>query len=249
MRKMVRWRMISAVLLAMLMSVPALGAGEVLFPYRPRGDHYEGVWNVIPISGVDFQLTSVCAALGDYDSVCTDSVPGYVHLAFVVPDTSLQIDITIRGPSNYLLDRVERDFHEGFNVFAWDSRVVDGLGISLEELEPVVSAVGGSYIPCFICREKPSLMPDVDDYRVSFVANTEGTIKYFVRDADTILDQGEFPVSPDVAVDVEVPAGTQCDHMDLIAILEYPCADGTRTARQSFPILGLQHTQAADEGN
>ena len=229
---------------------PGICARQVHFGYRARrGGYYEGVWSERPISGIALRLVSVCAVVDEGDAAGSEAVPGYFHLAFAVSGEPEGMNIAIRGPDNYLLDRVERDFEQGLNVFAWDSRVMEGLDIHVEELEPVVLVVGGMYIPCFVSEKKPTRMPPVKAYRVSFQTNVEGSIRYFVRDAGNVVDEGVVPVLANVPAEVDLPVTIASDHMDLVALLDYEIDGEARPLRQCFPIQVLHPEAAATRGD
>lgn len=228
---------------------PEVSSGRSYFGYRLREGYYEGVWSERPISGVDLHLVSVCAVVDEREVARSDAVPGYLHLAFEISEELEDVDIAIRGPGNYLLDRVDRDFKQGLNVFTWESRVVDGLGIHVEELEPVVSMVGGVYIPCFVSQAKPTTMPRIEAYMVSFQANTEGAIKYFVRDGGKLVVEDRIRVSANVPAEVRLPVTITSDHMDLVALLEYETDGVPRTLRQFFPIKATHAESDAVRGD
>jgi hypothetical protein len=228
---------------------PGFIAGQAHYPYRLRakGEYFEGVWDERPISGVDLELKSVSTVVSDEDDLDADEDPGYLHLAFVLPEEFESIDIEIQGPGHYLLNEVRREFKPGFNVFHWDSKVVDGLGIAPDELEPLVTLVGDMYVPCFLSREKPLEMPEIKAYRLLLEANTEGDLSYFVRDMGEQIVREERPVSPLTPVEVLIPAGTTSHHMDLYMVLEYDLDGVARTIRQCFPIQSL-HSHAPGQG-
>ncbi len=227
---------------------PAICAGQAHFPYRARGGYYEGVRSEQPISGVNLQLLSVCAVVDDNAIVSSSADPEYLHLAFVMPETAEDVDITIRGPGNYVLDRVNSEFEPGLNVFAWRSNVVEGLGIDVEELEPLVSLVDGMNIPCLLHETEPAAMPQASTYRVLLQSSVEGSIHYFVRDAGRMVAESRIPVSANVPVEACLPATITSDHMDLTVVLEYE-ADGVgRTAARCFLIRRPESIIARTEG-
>jgi len=233
----------------MVLLSPEICSGKAHFGYHARGGYYEGVWSERPISGINLQLVSVCAVVDQGEVASPESDPGYLHLAFEVSEEFEEVDITIRGPGNYLLDRVERDFEPGFNVFEWKSRIVEGLGIRVEELEPVVLIVGGMYIPCFVSERKPARMPPVEVYRVGFQTNIEGSIRYFVRDAGNLVLEGRISVSANVPAEVSLPVKITSDHMDLIAILDCEIEGKAMPLRQCFPIKVFHPEAAAARGD
>jgi len=224
----------------LVLASPGICAKKSHFGYRARrGGYYEGMWNERPISGIALQLVSVCAVVDEGAVVDSEAVPGYVHLAFVVSGELEGMNIAIRGPDNYLLDRVERDFVQGLNVFAWDSSVMEGLDIRVEQLEPVVVVVGGMYIPCFVSEKKPTKMPPVEAYRVRFQTNIEGSIRYFVWDDGKVVLENVVAVSANIPVEVDLPVTIASDHMDLVALLDYEIDGEVWPLRQCFPIKVL----------
>ena len=228
---------------------PGFLVGQAHFPYRPRarGAYSEGVWDERPISGVDLELKSVSTVPGDDDGIEATKAPGYLHIAFMLPEEFESIDIEIQGPGNYLLNQVNREFTPGFNVFQWSSEVVDGLGIELDELEPLVTLVGDMYIPSFISEVEPLAMPEIEAYRLLLEANTEGNLSYFVRDMGKSVVHEKRSVSARTPIEVIIPAGSTSHHMDLYMVLEYDLDGVAKTVRQCFPIQSL-HAAASDHG-
>jgi hypothetical protein len=237
MRRVLCLGMISFVIL----SVVLIAAAQMYYPYclRGGGTYMEGICPVRPISGVDIHLRSARILIEDAALSEPGSMDANLHLAFYAPPDSKQIEVEIQGPGDYLLNDVNREFQPGLNVFVWSAEVVKGLGISPFELEPKVSVVGGMLLPCLLHNELPTSMPNADSCRIVLESNTTGLMTYFLRDSGNLVLNKKRPVTKSQPFEINIPAVSDADHIDLFVLLEFDHNGRTRTWRQCFPIQPL----------
>lgn len=213
-----------------------VGAACAQYPYMDRGGYFEGVIKEKMIAGIQIELLSL-SQFSPPEEKGKPAKEDSIHLAFVLPERFRQVDITVLGPELYLLNRVDRPFEPGLNIFSWDGRVVRGLGIPVERLWPKVMVDGSMLVPCSIQERVIERMPAPAEYRFLVRPDYSGTFSWLARtEADTLALSSWRSAEPQDEIWLIVPAGRRIESFDLILSIRVGNEPPGPVITQRYPV-------------